>query len=659
MLRLAALCLLVFAGPIAAGERVHAVLVGVSDYLYLDADLKGPRNDVLLMRAVLEHRGVPPRAIRTLSADGETPTRAAILGALDALVGGVGLGDTVFFYFSGHGTQAPDADGDEQGGYDEVFLPADARGWSGAAQAVENGITDDEFRARAEAILSKGARLVVVIDACHSATGFRALSSTGVARTLAPEALGIPGALANGGTAPPPLAGDFVFLYAAQSDERAFEYPQGPPADAATWHGDFTLALAQVLRAVPDLSWEQAMQAARAGLRQGQATQTPDAEGPALTAPVFGSATPPARRIAYDGNTLKAGVLDGLDTGAELALYADAVATDPVARARVEAVKMRSATFELSDGATPQQGYAVVTAPGVPPVVRFGVPERADPTDGQDYELLLSELAMLSEQHLLDGAEFGVPDPDIGLVLVEGRLALTGRDGILDPHGQGTSPRILPGDLFDGLDRALRVHRLRAALARSGKPGLGVGLLATAGLRVDLGHRRGKARSGGCARQAGPETRPISENHTVAPCDQLWLHLKNTSLKARDVTVLYVDSDNRVSALWPSGNLSNRLLFNEETTIGVQIVSGNSEAGREEVIVISVPAETGAPRTVLTALSDSAPSRAASGNAAAQYLLTAADPSATSRSFSFATAPVPVEVTRFGVLYQSIHQPEN
>ncbi|MFT7596381.1 MAG: putative caspase-like protein [Paracoccaceae bacterium] len=155
------------------GPSVRAVLVGVSDYLYLDADLKGPRNDVRLMRETLVSRGVAADQITVLSQDGTVPTRAAILGSLDHLAAISGPGDQVLFYFSGHGTQAPDLSGDEMGGYDEIFLPADAKGWSDSSRSVENAVVDDEFQAKAAAITATGAGLVVILDACHAATGFR------------------------------------------------------------------------------------------------------------------------------------------------------------------------------------------------------------------------------------------------------------------------------------------------------------------------------------------------------------------------------------------------------------------------------------------------------------------------------------------------------
>lgn len=630
---------------------MRAVLVGVSDYLYLDADLRGPRNDVALMREVLEARGVAADAITVLSQDGQVPTRAAILTALDRLADQSGPGDQALFYFSGHGTQAPDRDGDELGGYDELFLPADAKGWSQGTGEVENAIVDDEFRARAQAILRRGAGLVVILDACHSATGFRALGGQGVARAMPPAMLGIPDApgVSVDGAGGAPLTGDFVFLYAAQSDERAFEYPLGPPDDPANWHGEFTRILARTLRQVPDLTWDQAMQAARADMKQGAAAQTPDAEGPMLSSPVFGIAIPPPPRVRFQGTDLKAGALDGFEIGARLDLFADAVSSEVLARAEIAGTTARGASFRITDGTPPRDGFAVQTAPGLPPPVRFSAPQRADPGDGQDHADVIAGLETLATGDLIDGAAFGQTPFDIGLVLTGGGLALTGPDGALDPHGPGSSLRVMADDLTGTLDRAARVYRLRAALGRGGKSGAAALLGAVSGLKVEAGHRKARA---GCT-GVGPETRPAADGLAIAPCDQLWLHLKNLSRTARDVTVLYIDASNTVTALWPTGGISNRLGFNEKADIGVEIVEGQSLRGREELIVIAVPAEPGAPRTDLTGLADPAPARGAATNPAAGYLLTAADSGASARGFNLMAPVDPVEVTRIVFTYQS------
>jgi hypothetical protein len=271
-----------FWGPVQA--EVRAVLVGVSDYLLLDADLKGPGADVGLVAEVLMARGVAASQIVTLASGAAQPDRAGIMAALDAVAARSGPGDTVVFYFSGHGGQAPDASGDEGGGWDEILLPSDAAGWKGSIGAVENAILDDELQVWAQGLLSRGVQVVGLIDACHSDTGFRAAGGVGVARGLGAEALGIPGEAVSG-LAGPELSGDFVFLYSSQSDQRSFEVPVGTDG---LWHGAFTLALAEVLRTAPGASWAQVLTATSTAMLQGPVPQQPGGEGPLLQAAVFG-----------------------------------------------------------------------------------------------------------------------------------------------------------------------------------------------------------------------------------------------------------------------------------------------------------------------------------------------------------------------------------
>ncbi|MEM8597872.1 MAG: caspase family protein, partial [Pseudomonadota bacterium] len=124
---LAVMVLAVWLGwSVPVHASAYALLVGVSDYdesIGL-SDLRGPANDVRLLRDVLNERG--DFTIRVL-ADGvegaEIPTRDAILNAMDGLAETVIDGDFVYIHFSGHGTQQADRGGDETDGMDEVFLP--------------------------------------------------------------------------------------------------------------------------------------------------------------------------------------------------------------------------------------------------------------------------------------------------------------------------------------------------------------------------------------------------------------------------------------------------------------------------------------------------------------------------------------------------------
>jgi hypothetical protein len=70
--------------------------------------------------------------------------------------------DSLFFHYSGHGSQKQDEDSDEVDGYDETIVPVDAKS---AGQIV-----DDEMNAILVRQLPNGARLTAIFDSCHSAT---------------------------------------------------------------------------------------------------------------------------------------------------------------------------------------------------------------------------------------------------------------------------------------------------------------------------------------------------------------------------------------------------------------------------------------------------------------------------------------------------------
>merc|ERR1712020_719073 len=70
--------------------------------------------------------------------------------------------DSMFFHYSGHGSQTYDSDGDEVDGNDETICPVD---YNSAGQIV-----DDEMNAILVQQLPRGARLTAIFDSCHSAT---------------------------------------------------------------------------------------------------------------------------------------------------------------------------------------------------------------------------------------------------------------------------------------------------------------------------------------------------------------------------------------------------------------------------------------------------------------------------------------------------------
>jgi len=605
-------CAACLAAPPASAE-VRAVLVGVSDYLVLDADLKGPSNDVRLMAETLALRGLDPAAMTVLTGDptglaaGVTtalPTRDAVLAALDEVAKASQPGDTVVFYFSGHGAQAPDQSGDEGGGWDEILLPADAAGWKGAIGAVENAILDDELQVWAQGLLSRGVQVVGLIDACHSATGFRALGGEGVARVVDEAALGIPDDIAPvAGDPIPPLTGEFVFLYSSQSDQRSFEYPL---ADGTTWHGEFTLRLAEVLREVPEASWAQVLAATTEAMVMGPARQMPEGEGTLLDAEVFGAGLGAARLVVSEGQ-IEAGLLHGLTEGTEVALYSDSAGGEALAILSLTKVTARSASFEETVPADARWAE-VVSAPPPAPMV-LADPVRADAADGFDYAPWLAALP--------DGEGAA----DLVPILTEGVVALAGADGVLDPSGPGSSPRIVaqagetPAMAVERvLAQAAHGLRLREVLAGA------AGRSLTGKDPVTMTIER-RAASASC----GAVDQPVAYDPAtgVAPCDQLWLTLTNAGGSAQDVSVLYLAADFAVQPIWPTQNLSNRLAPGESVRVGLMIEE-ESTAGLEEIWVLAVPVDPDAPRVDLTRLAtpetDSGTARAVPGSEMASWL---------------------------------------
>ncbi|WP_301068166.1 caspase family protein [Pseudooceanicola sp.] len=647
----------------AASAEVRGLVVGVSDYEFLNADLRGPANDVGLVSNMLLARGAMAENITVLAAPGVrldprlshngAPTRAAIIAALQGLAATAQPGDTVLFYFSGHGSQMPDASGDEAGGYDEILLPSDARNWKGAIGAVENALVDDELGVMMQAILDTGAELVAILDACHSATGFRALPDAQIsaARYIDPARLGVPNAVPGDslpGQIAPPLSGRFVFLYSSQSDQRSFEYPVGDPGDAASWYGDFTRSLMPVLTSANGISWSQALLATVDGMaKDGPAAQTPDAEGPMLGVALFGAADPVAPVWRTKGGALNAGLLHGIEPGAQVAVYASAETTGDPVIAEVAEAKADSARLARTPG-LPAEGYARLHRPALPAALKLGAPVLMQgATPGQMPDLLRDLTASL------DGVEvIAQGAPDYVPVFTGDSLALAGRDGVLDGLGAGSSPRLSASasreEAAAFLDRAIRAHRLRQALKAAEGSGVKGFALPGSSLSVTLAKVDVPGTDSDCG-DPGAETAAEGEVRADA-CDQLWLTVKNGSKTARDITVLYIDRDFRVIPIYPDGALSNRLGFGESEEIGLQISNPSNRPGQEDLVVLAAPAVQGAPRTVLTALADGT-ARAMPEDTPdlGQWLFAAADPEVKSRNFSFGGALPSLEVTRFRI----------
>lgn len=144
--------------------RKRALLIGIN-YTGQRYELRGCNNDIRnILPCLINRWGYDFTDIVQLIDDGcgPPPTKDNILLEMRRLAFYARAGDSMFFYFSGHGGQIRDLDGDEVDGYDEFICPVDYQ-QSGV-------INDDEIHEIMVKPLAAGSRLTALFDSCHSGT---------------------------------------------------------------------------------------------------------------------------------------------------------------------------------------------------------------------------------------------------------------------------------------------------------------------------------------------------------------------------------------------------------------------------------------------------------------------------------------------------------
>ncbi len=479
-------------------RRIHALIVGIDRYRHSDArlpgavfsDLRGAVGDALRFKqALTELYGVdvdvPARdacdssnaATTTLTDD--CATRARILEALEQRIATLRPGDTLLFYFAGHGSRYRDDEArDQDTGYNGTILPADARSPDGAP----GDIFDVELKVLKDRATAAGLFFVSVFDSCNSATATRA-GAAGLSRS-APALAGAAPPVPVPAAVPVPVAdaaprsaaaggGYWVHLAAAQDGEEAQETGGGAVGARA---GVFTTALLDTLRmpGMRDATFGDLVHEVRLRVAaSGHAAQTPSAEG-ALTA-VIGARSRTA--VLYDvehagsTTTLQAGSTGGITRGSRFALYAsqaDAVARQAsVATASVTSVAGTTATLALDNapqGALPTRLIAEQVAHFLPAdTLAVAIDLPAGPArDAADAALRATGFAVVSAT----GATRLVAAADD-----EDAIALRADDGTLLAASLGRADDPGFGDrLADALRKIARVQQL-LALRTSGVTG--------------------------------------------------------------------------------------------------------------------------------------------------------------------------------------------
>jgi hypothetical protein len=139
----------------------QATLVGIN-YIGTPNRLNGCINDTVLISTLLQTQfGYDAANISFMTDDTSVkPTRANILNAFTKLLSEAQSGDSLFFFYSGHGTQKNNSNNPNPADkIDECIYPIDGK-----------IITDIELKRIVDANLKQGVTLSVIFDSCFSGT---------------------------------------------------------------------------------------------------------------------------------------------------------------------------------------------------------------------------------------------------------------------------------------------------------------------------------------------------------------------------------------------------------------------------------------------------------------------------------------------------------
>jgi hypothetical protein len=608
-----------------AEPRKRALLIGVSVYPHLpeSLQLRGPVNDVRLLRQVLHERlGFASTGVVVMSDDsppGELPTRENISRELRRLAVEARPGDETFIYFSGHGTQQPDRSSDEDDdhepdGLDEVLCTRDVAKITvqGGAE-IPGGIVDDELAVVLNEICSAGANVWVVLDCCHSGTAVRGDETI---RGIPPKLLlpeGSPAVIkatqTRGGEVHETLArsntamrgkpaavaaGRLVVLYAAQSNEPTVEKRLPRTGPDRKPHGLLTFSLAQSLTARPaGLSYQSLVdELKQAYVTEGRTSPTPWMEGLALDRPVFSTAASASAelRLSRDRrgrSVVLSGAFANLAPGAILEVFDEAetlVAHAKVVEADLFGAVVEACAFGESPDVKPlpDLGRVAIVAPAARDVaLRVYI----EPAIASRLTQAAPEFAMPSGVEQVDD----VNEADLSLRAVDGKCVLT---SIADLHTLATLPLLE----FSALDvqelSALLTARVRAQrlLAAAASPAESFGPSTAAAVRFDvrmLAFADARDRTG----RAIAAPAELRDGGIVA------FEIQNLGLSAIDVTLLLVDSAGRLSPVFPlPGREGDARVPIGKSLRTPRAVVEASAAGVEHLVVIAVAAD-GAPQT--------------------------------------------------------------
>ncbi|KAF8501496.1 metacaspase [Russula emetica] len=163
---------------IMAAKKRKALFIGINYSQHPDREFKlrhCTRDAYEMANFLRTYLDFAPCDIRVMTDEMENPwdrpTKENILLAMQELVRDAQPGDSFFLYFSGHGVQIEDTDGDELDGLDECICAVDYCGDDPDPTANTPGlIVDDDMHDILVRPLPPQCRLTALFDSCHSGT---------------------------------------------------------------------------------------------------------------------------------------------------------------------------------------------------------------------------------------------------------------------------------------------------------------------------------------------------------------------------------------------------------------------------------------------------------------------------------------------------------
>lgn len=166
---------MLFASSLEAQNK-RALVIGIGAYPVESGwtEIHGD-HDIDIISSFLIENGFAKEHILTLK--NEQATKKNIVEQFKKITELSTTGDFVYIHFSGHGQQVVDLDGDEDDGWDEAWIPYDARKtYAKALYEGENHLIDDEINILLKVIKNKigeSGQLLIITDACHSGDSSR------------------------------------------------------------------------------------------------------------------------------------------------------------------------------------------------------------------------------------------------------------------------------------------------------------------------------------------------------------------------------------------------------------------------------------------------------------------------------------------------------